>query len=363
MALTQERPLVILDSNLEISVKELIGKGIVKSEPFAGPNGSPQTSHAMFNPSLEIAPNNTLISLVRGFGKDESSEIYNRNEGMSRQFLMMFPGNDLTKKPVMLANAVLTSNIDAEDARITNFGNGIYGVTYIETFYIPGMDMGFQPALALTKDFQNYYPIHMTGMPKYTKDFVLFPEKIDGKYVSTHRPTLPDEVKHLGEYSRFDSGKQSIFISYSKNLRDWHDHKIMLTPDSDEEKVGAGAPPIKTDDGWLYIYHTVKVRHEKGRKIRNYSSRIALLDLHDPSRVLSITDYVMKPDQPFEINDELGLEHVFPEGAKKVIIQNGKAIPGFIISYGAADESSVLAFMTEEYLQDTLHSNSTIRFN
>ncbi|MGV4477320.1 glycoside hydrolase family 130 protein, partial [Ornithobacterium rhinotracheale] len=63
-------------------------------------------------------------------------------------------------------------------------------------------------------------------------------------------------------------------------------------------KVGAGAVPIETEEGWLVIYHGV-IRTCNGYR---YAMGSALLDLDDPSKVLYRTqDYILGPAAPYEL--------------------------------------------------------------
>jgi len=54
----------------------------------------------------------------------------------------------------------------------------------------------------------------------------------------------------------------------------------------DEMKIGPGAPPIKTDKGWLSIYHGVFPTMDGSI----YRLGVALHDLKDPSRITGISD-------------------------------------------------------------------------
>jgi predicted GH43/DUF377 family glycosyl hydrolase len=88
--------------------------------------------------------------------------------------------------------------------------------------------------------------------------------------------------------------------------------------------VGAGAAPIKTEKGWLEIYHGANVEHQ-------YCLGAFLLDLNDPSKVLARTDApIMKPTEPYELSGFFG----------NVVFTNGHVVDGDTITiyYGASDE-------------------------
>ncbi|MGB4168790.1 MAG: hypothetical protein WBJ90_05215 [Tepidanaerobacteraceae bacterium] len=118
----------------------------------------------------------------------------------------------------------------------------------------------------------------------WDKDAILFPEKIDGKYVIYHRI------------------EPSIWIAYSDELTfPWpkNGHKIIMGPRSgmmwDSLKIGAGAQPIKTRYGWLLIYHGVD-------QDMVYRLGVMLADLKDPGRLLYRSpNPTLSPETEFEI--------------------------------------------------------------
>jgi beta-1,2-mannobiose phosphorylase / 1,2-beta-oligomannan phosphorylase len=109
------------------------------------------------------------------------------------------------------------------------------------------------------------------------KDIAIFPEKIDGRYYTLHRPA----VKHLGTLA--------IWLASSDNLLDWGRHRVVLTPRPgkwDGERVGGGASPIRTVEGWLELYHA---SDENTR----YCTGALLLDLKQPWKVIA------RSEEPF----------------------------------------------------------------
>jgi predicted GH43/DUF377 family glycosyl hydrolase len=167
-----------------------------------------------------------------------------------------------------------------------------------------------------TKDFRTYQK-HGCILPDMdNKDVVLFPEKINGKYVMLHR-IFPN-----------------MWIAYSEDLVNWHDHKVLMhvQPDGwDCDRIGAGAPPIKTEYGWLNFYHGVDHK-------RNYRLGILLLDLEDPSKVIGRSAHpILSPEKDYE---KVGLvpNVVFTCGA---IPMDGR----YFVYYGGADKVIGVATM------------------
>ncbi|RKY64722.1 MAG: glycosidase [Candidatus Latescibacterota bacterium] len=152
-----------------------------------------------------------------------------------------------------------------EDPRATSL-DGCYYVMY--TAY---SKYGPRIALAKTEDFHTFERIALISEPG-NKDGVLFPEKIGGRYVRLDRP--------------IGLGVGSIWISYSEDLYAWGDSKVLLSPREgywDSYRVGASVPPIKTEWGWLEIYHGVQMTSSGPV----YRVGTALLDLEDPSKVVA----------------------------------------------------------------------------
>lgn len=141
------------------------------------------------------------------------------------------------------------------------------------------------------------------------KDASLFPERIGGKYLLLHRRP------------------PNIWMSSSEDLKKWEDHKILMRaiPESnwESEKIGIAGPPIKTDLGWILIYHGVS-------KANWYRLGIANLDLGDPSQVISRQqEPILEPELEWEIHGHVP-NVVFSCG--QVIIDDA-----LVVYYGAAD--------------------------
>jgi len=169
-----------------------------------------------------------------------------------------------------------------EDLRINPLENKYY-LTY--SAYSRN---GVRIILAQTEDFETIERIAPTSQSDMRLS-VLFPEKINGKYVRLDRPhtqILP----------------WSIWISYSDDLIHWGNSRVIIKPVQyhwDEAKVGPGSPPIKTEQGWLHIFHGVFTTMAGGV----YRLGAALHDLKDPSRVIGVSDnWILQPEAPWEIS-------------------------------------------------------------
>lgn len=167
-----------------------------------------------------------------------------------------------------------------EDPRITKLEEKYY-ITY-SAYSRHGVRIG----LAVTKDFSNVKRISFITEADQ-RNVVLFPEKINDKYFRLDRPHT-------------EINPWSIWLSVSPDLLHWGDARVIIKPQQyhwDEMKIGAGAPPVKTSRGWLVIYHGV-FQTMSGSV---YRLGLALLDIKDPSRVISVCDrWLLQPEEVYE---------------------------------------------------------------
>jgi predicted GH43/DUF377 family glycosyl hydrolase len=167
-----------------------------------------------------------------------------------------------------------------EDPRIT-YIEGDYLITY-SAYSQYGVRIG----LARTKDFSQVERVAYITEPDL-RNVVIFPEKIGEYYVRLDRPHT--------ELTRW-----SIWISYSKDLIHWGQSKIVMRAQFyrwDAMKLGPGAPPIKTEKGWLNIYHGV-FETMAGAV---YRLGVALHDLKNPAKIIGVGDrWILEPEDPWE---------------------------------------------------------------
>ena len=146
---------------------------------------------------------------------------------------------------------------------------------------------GVRIALAKTKDFVQVERVALITQAD-SRNAVIFPEKFDGLYARLDRP-------------HSEIAAWSIWISYSPDLRFWGESKLVMKPAPyhwDEMKIGPGAPPIKTEQGWLSIYHGV-FQTMAGSV---YRLGVALHDLRNPAKVIGVSDsWILQPEDPWEV--------------------------------------------------------------
>ncbi|MGD9200868.1 MAG: glycoside hydrolase family 130 protein [Chitinispirillia bacterium] len=168
-----------------------------------------------------------------------------------------------------------------EDCRICEIGKE-YFLTY--SAY---SRHGVRIALAGTDDFKSVKRLAFITQTDY-RNVVLFPEKFNGRYARLDRP-------------HSEISPWSIWISYSPDLIYWGDSQIVMKPVTyhwDEMKIGPGATPIKTEKGWLHIYHGVFPTMDGSV----YRLGVALHDLHDPAKIIGVGDeWILQPEDPWEV--------------------------------------------------------------
>jgi predicted GH43/DUF377 family glycosyl hydrolase len=197
-----------------------------------------------------------------------------------------------------------------EDCRVSQIGD-VYYLTY--TAVSPN---GVGVGMRTTKDWK-HFETHGMILSPHNKDCAIFEAQIGGRFYMLHRPS-----------SLFVGGNY-IWLASSPDGLHWGDHRCLLRSrpgNWDSARVGAGAAPIKTDHGWLQIYHGANEQNQ-------YCLGACLLDLDDPSKLLAVSaEPVMRPLEPYELSGFFG-HVVFTNG--HVVDPDGDTIT---VYYGAADE-------------------------
>ncbi|MBQ7597716.1 MAG: glycoside hydrolase family 130 protein [Clostridia bacterium] len=189
---------------------------------------------------------------------------------------------------------------------------------------------------ALSDDLKSYR-ILSTSVPD-NRNMVLFPEKIGGEFVRLERP-MPVYSRHN---ERFD-----IWLSRSPDLIYWGRSRLVLGAERvswANDKIGPTASPIKTKRGWLTLFHAVDIDPTRGKNgwektwKKRYTTGLMLLDLNDPSKVLSVYDKpLIAPQTPEETAQGFRQNVIFP--CATLLQEDGEVR----IYYGASDTCVCLA--------------------
>ncbi|MFL9845292.1 glycoside hydrolase family 130 protein [Flavobacterium rhizosphaerae] len=197
-----------------------------------------------------------------------------------------------------------------EDCRVT-FVEGTYYLTFTSV-----SPTGVGVGLRTTTDWKTFKK-HGLIFPAHNKDCAIFEEKINGLFYALHRP------------SSVDIGGNYIWMASSPDGIHWGNHQCIATTRKhlwDSKRVGAGGAPIKTEKGWLEIYHGANENHQ-------YCLGALLLDLNDPYKVLARTEEpIMMPIADYELTGFFG----------NVVFTNGHILDSdkdtVTVYYGASDE-------------------------
>lgn len=307
--------------------------------------------------------NETFYLLYRAAGNDETHHIYiglaTSKDG--------FHFERTSDRPVL---SPTKDNFDAgsvEDPRVVKFEDEYY-MTYAFRPYAPGQywknryDVVAAPqlsssapkclrknvgntALAISKDLINFKKVgRLTDSALDDRDVIFFPEKINGEYYMLHRPK-----NYVGE--EYGTQYPAIWIKKSKDLMSWNVESKLLLKGTEwwEPKVGGNTPPIKTEAGWLMLYHGVDEKF-------CYRVGACLLDLEDPTKILYRTkDFIMEPETEFEKNGLYQWGVVFPTG--NVLIDDT-----LYVYYGASDQWCCVATANIQELVAFIKANSIKNF-
>lgn len=302
-----------------------------KGNPIIEPGKNSWEELAVFNPAA-INLNDGIHLLYRAMSLDNTSVMGYAK--MSDPFTVekvlsepaYVPREDFEGKGVPGGNS------GCEDPRLTKIDDKVF-VCY--TAYNGLMPPRVAMSYIDENDFINNKwenwskPVIITPQGLDDKDACLLPKKFSDGYYLMHR--VSNEI--CGDYLEDIEGE----VMVKKCIRVLGPRENMW----DSAKVGITAPPIKTDKGWLLLYHGVSKSNS------TYRVGAALLDLEDPSIVLArCTDPVFNPEEDYE---KIGIINnvVFPCG----MIQKDGVV---YIYYGGADKVVGVATMKLSIIMDTL---------
>ena len=218
----------------------------------------------------------SFVAVLRGEQVDGVPHIY---MGKSKDGIhwdidpQKIPFVDEQGKPFMPGYAYDPRLVKVEDT---------YYIIWCTDFY--GASIG----MAKTTDFKSFVRIENPFIP-FNRNAVLFPRKVGGMFKLLSRPS--------------DSGHTpfgDVFISESPDMTYWGRHRHVISRGSawwESVKVGGGAAPIETSEGWLMFYHGVSSTCNGFV----YSIGGAILDIDEPSRVkYRCRNFLLTPEENYE---------------------------------------------------------------
>ena len=304
-----------------------------EKNPILTPKNWPYSVNSVFNPGAIKFGDDTLL-LVR-------AEDY---RGISHLTVARSPNGidnwEIDEQPTFEPDPEhYTEEIwGIEDPRITYMEElNLWAVVY--TAYSKN---GPQVSIATTKDFRSFTRLGSV-MPPKDKDAALFPVRFNGRWAMFHRgistavrnEIIGDLILEAMENTSSDSIKKikaakswaahdaivegisngaHIWLSFSTDMVHWNDHKIVIHARKggwwDANKIGLSTPPLYTPEGWLVLYHGVRMTASGSI----YRLGLALFDLEDPTIVLHRSDeWIFGPKEWYEVNGDVK-DVVFPCG-------------------------------------------------
>lgn len=223
----------------------------------------------------------------------------------------------------------------AYDPRLVKVDDTYYAI-WCQDFY------GAAIGMAKTTDFKTFTRVENPFLP-FNRNAVLFPRKIDGMFTMLSRPS--------------DSGHTpfgDIFLSQSPDMTFWGKHRHVMGKTAhwwESLKIGGGAAPIETSEGWLLFYHGVTGTCNG----YVYSIGGAILDIDNPSKVkYRCKNYLLTPETDYE---ERGF---VPNVCFPCAALCDKDTGRIAVYYGSADSYVSLCFTTLDDVVDYIKENSEV---
>ena len=263
---------------------------------------------------------------------------------MSTSVIGIATANDhvhFEKRKVLFGPSTEYDKFGCEDPRITNLEGTNY-IFYTALGGYPFSADNIKVAVALSTDLKSIKEKHLVT-PFNAKAMALFPEKINGKMaalLTVNTDIKPSDICYVEFDKPEDIWSEEHWHEWKKDL---DNHKINLRR-KDSDQVELGAPPLKTDKGWLVVYSHIQ-GYAESRTV--FGIEIVLLDLNNPRRIVGRTKGpFMVPDTYYEKTGHVP-NVIFPSGA---LIRKNK----LEIYYGAADTHCAVASIYLDNLLDTL---------
>jgi len=326
--------------------------------PILTPTAFEWESEAVFNPAA-FQDNGRVHLLYRAMGPNGVSSIgyasspdgvhfderlsypvYNPAAG----FGAPTPGREVGNHYDLKANPSGGGWAGCEDPRVVT----IDGRAYMSFVAFDGWDFVRQAMTSISlddfrsKNWNWRKPVLMSPAGEIHKNWVVFPEKIGGRYAIIHglSPNIHieylDSLEDFSEDNYIKSLPQAGGAGYNGRANLW-----------DSRVRGAGAPPIKTPLGWLLLYHATD-RRDPGK----YKLGAMLLDLHDPTKILYRSDApILEPEEWYE-----------NQGKPGVIYTCGAVIAGdnLVVYYGGGDKHIAVARANAAHFLDALTQGHTV---
>jgi beta-1,2-mannobiose phosphorylase / 1,2-beta-oligomannan phosphorylase len=237
-----------------------------------------------------------------------------------------------------------------EDPRITKL-NGTYYIFYTALATFPFGSDGIKVAMATTRNLKHIDAKHLIT-PFNAKAMALFPERVNGKMAALLSVNTDMPPASIG-YIEFDTDEDLLSHEYWQK---WYKKLEQHTIDprrSTEDHVEVGAPPIKTEEGWLLIYSHIQNYFQEDKV---FGIEALLLDSTNPRNIIGRTSFpILVPEELYEKYGHIP-NIVFPSGA---LLRRNRWLD---IYYGAADTTCCTATLDVQDLLKSMKPKAALQF-
>lgn len=299
--------------NLQSIVEVYRGVGTIMTKHEDNPIKEPHPHHAWENESVcnpaALYDGKTIHLLYRAMGGDGISRIgYDSSkDGINFNGSLPYPIYAMKNPRMAVQVPTRTEHMNtsisggswggAEDPRAVR----IDGKIYVTFNAFDGWDFIRICTISIDeKDFKKKkwnwsQPVFISPPHEIHKNWVLFPEKINGKFAVIHSINPRVQIDYFESFEDFEKGKKKIRSTWGTKVprESW-----------DTWVRGAGPPPLKTDKGWLVFYHAM----DKEEPHIGYKLGALLLDLDNPEKIIARAKApVLCPDQWYENEHKFGV--------------------------------------------------------
>jgi len=301
------------------------------ANPILSAKDAPYRATLVFNAGIAKFQGKYVMVFRNDYGDAEQKKLTGRNLGIA--FSDDGVKWDVKDKPINEDDHHPLKN--CYDPRLTVLDGRVY------LCFATGGN-GTRGGVAVTDDFESWEVLNVS-IPD-NRNMVIFPERFDGKIARLERPF----AGYLRPGDPFD-----MWLSMSPDGRYWGDSKLVLDAHDVpwcNNKVGPGAPPVKTPKGWLAVTHVVDIADGRawgwsGDWNKRYTMGVVLLDLDDPAKVVAMSRKpVLVPEADYETTGGYRDHVIFPGG---MVLEDDGSVK---IYYGAADTVECLATTTVDDL-------------
>ncbi|HAS80865.1 MAG: Glycosidase-related protein [Candidatus Nomurabacteria bacterium GW2011_GWE1_32_28] len=183
-------------------------------------------------------------------------------------------------------------------------------------------------------------PILISPPGEIHKNWVLFPEKINGKFAILHSISPKILIDYIEDFKEFDD---------TKFINSLHSSSPSWKSSWDNMVRGVGPTPIKTEIGWLVLYHAMDKKDPN-----RYKLGAMILDFKDPTKILyKSQNPILEPDEYYE-NEGFKAGVIYSCGA---VVKDGE----LFVYYGGADSVVCVASLKLSLLIEDLKKNKVVK--